>query len=1816
MNSFQDTRDDQLNSEQRQSPEDENFTVTHVVTSCSARNCSCRNGCTSSNTVNSIENNFCKVHRESSLLVNNLPITGCNGEFKKQQEEEFIKDNCRVYSSSLSPIEEVIALENQSTLGGSNVSINVLTNFKQSFINKKTCHVEKKDKSEINTCQAALSLSSPSSSSNLTQQCNCLTRELCACEVKDTQNKEQVTKDTVKNNNEIYCEFTQAIKSDTNHHKKCNGDVNNTGSVIFPSPVSDFINKETEGEKDISSYKVDTVTETTVAAAATSSVTRTSTSTGESVTCQVKKPPSTSKRFSKVIQSLLPSLGRSKKVKVKVNESSSSSSSNVNEITSQRDQVKRESINSSRLPQDTSCSVSHIDVTDEISSIMSSSTSYSFQGANKSKKNKSHKECVNLSDKNNSSTSSSCTGDLMKTNNINGTSKYNAKNNLQVNKNNNHEKHLPGDRNNNPPACEVASSSPSCSASSSLCNNSKSPSSSSNNKTNITVDHARNSLHPLGTPVEMDASMKEKIANYETLFRRRFGSRKSFTSTSSTASSVDAFHTEVIGTFRYSNSHSPARVTINACQRESSPLNPSAECKNTNDDDAPKLKKSFSRLKSDHQKFISQNQFSIEHINQGLLEKLMQKQKDQQQQQQQQSMSPQMSSERPLSVISLSPSDCINNISPKSPTSSSTCSHLAHASPGTSSHVLKHIRSASNPLMKPTIAPKPRNKGVTCSPPSLSPTKQKSIITTNNNNTTMQSSSTTDKVSNTSKIIQESLNEIKCKNNDGNRLKFNSPFSRQFSQLSLRKYSKQHPILQSFKSKSNCNCKSSSPSRCNCEPLKTLISTSSIASYADLNNRKDSNDESINSRNNARSLISRRLSSPNSTADDLVNELKNKIQSNESNVEQQQQQQVNGTGVVSSDPPRLVRSPCSLAPSSVRASIIKKKAMRKRSKSLDPATAAATLTVSSSPSTGITSLPSDSDVKRIDDSSVNLKSHRKSHSPPSDSDCDSDYSDENSIKDNGNNRHERLSRLDSLRRCEKSEIVAHENLKEHHHHHHERDDHHQVDSSETGKKVNYKSANDRRLSCFSSSSSSTCSSFKSTPPASPYLSSADGSNKSRHMKHHRTSTDTGDFIGKLSATSSTSTLTSSNAAIDKINDDESHDIKGDNENTCQTIELTAEEKKLRKLYFIASELTTTEAQFVDKMNLLARELKSIAEKHLPKEQTAELFKYLDVLRNVSDYLLSQLQESLTVYKDNHKIAHVLVQIGPFLNCYSCFMVEFDKIKSMFDDCLRRYPSFASDVRDFELSDRCQKLSVKHYLLKPVQRIPQYRLLLEDYLKNLPEGHVDYDDAVKALAIVSTVAEHANQVIKEGDSFTKLLAIQNSLFPNKEIIKPGRVFLKQGDLMKVSRKELQQRRVVLCSDCLFYLTLLQSGLYRLNHEIPLDCMRVSTQKEEHSAYNNELTIISPFRSLILQAKSTSERDAWYTAITCAIDEYNTRKRTFQKNRPECYITATTGENLIDLPHNNGHSSVNNNYNQSNECNDTCNSNYNNNGNNLNRNSGSSSPILGDECPIWVPDDRVTMCQQCYSEFSAFFRRHHCRACGKVVCRQCSANRVPLRYRKFRVSRVCDTCFDRLKEMMEEKKNTRQGLNDIALSVACPSPILSIKFTNNTSKVKSATLKSTCSNTSNSSSSNFATASDSELDYEKLISQFTRLSVPRLSKRKAKEVPASLKVNGNDSSSNLRGYLFMKKKNKSKCKRYWFVVKDKVLYRFNASEDVIALNSEVLLGWKLQLSTEPLDIHPADAVFHLIHEGRPTMTFAAESPEQRQLWVDVITEALVL
>ncbi|XP_004844989.1 FYVE, RhoGEF and PH domain-containing protein 6 isoform X2 [Heterocephalus glaber] len=558
-----------------------------------------------------------------------------------------------------------------------------------------------------------------------------------------------------------------------------------------------------------------------------------------------------------------------------------------------------------------------------------------------------------------------------------------------------------------------------------------------------------------------------------------------------------------------------------------------------------------------------------------------------------------------------------------------------------------------------------------------------------------------------------------------------------------------------------------------------------------------------------------------------------------------------------------------------------------------------------------------------------------------------------------------------------------------------------------------------------------------------------------------------------------------------------------------------------KVRHIAEEITSSEKVFVDVLKLLHidfRDAVAHASRQLGKPVIEErilnqILYYLPQLYELNRDLLSELEERMSNWTEQLRIADIFVKKGPYLKMYSTYIREFDKNIALLDEQCRRNSGFAAVVREFEMSPRCASLAVKHYLLKPVQRIPQYQLLLTGYLKNLLEDSAEYRDTQDALAVVIEVANHANDSMKQGDNFQKLMRIQCSLSGHQEILQPGRVFLKEGVLRKLSRKVMQPRMFFLFNDVLLYTTPLQSGMYKLNNMLSLAGMKVRKPCQE--AYQNELKIESVERSFILSASSASERDEWLAAISGAIDEHTKKRITFCPGRSLEEANAERQEEVTPL---------------------------------------------GSKAPIWVPDTRATMCMICTSEFTLTWRRHHCRACGKVVCQACSSNKYGLDYLKNQPARVCEHCFQELQKLDRQQSSSSPGGH----------------------RTPSSTLSSVLQ------------------------------SIPP--GRKQKKIPAALKeVSASTEDSSMSGYLYRAKGAKKPWKHLWFVIKNKVLYTYAASEDVAALESQPLLGFTV---TQRADEGAEPRVFQLLHKSMVFYVFKAEDAQSAQKWIEAFQEGTVL
>lgn len=225
----------------------------------------------------------------------------------------------------------------------------------------------------------------------------------------------------------------------------------------------------------------------------------------------------------------------------------------------------------------------------------------------------------------------------------------------------------------------------------------------------------------------------------------------------------------------------------------------------------------------------------------------------------------------------------------------------------------------------------------------------------------------------------------------------------------------------------------------------------------------------------------------------------------------------------------------------------------------------------------------------------------------------------------------------------------------------------------------------------------------------------------------------------------------------------------------------------------------------------------------------------------------------------------------------------------------------SYLKRCRMNPRHSQLNLEGYLLLPVQRIPRYRLLLEELLRSTPPMYEYMDDPLdRALAEISSLANNMNEGKRESESRRKLVLWQSRIrgkFPSP-LVQPHRRLIMDGPLLltRVVRKamvsfeainaqgdastvqvdclapELTPRPLVgiLCNDLLVLCRDPSEG------QDPSSCvdlwavLRMQTLPQPASiVHGNALRLVDNKAILYFDAPSPSDALNWYRAINLHI-----------------------------------------------------------------------------------------------------------------------------------------------------------------------------------------------------------------------------------------------------------------------------------------------------------------------------------------------------------
>uniref|UniRef100_A0A667ZVK7 Kalirin RhoGEF kinase b n=1 Tax=Myripristis murdjan TaxID=586833 RepID=A0A667ZVK7_9TELE len=305
-------------------------------------------------------------------------------------------------------------------------------------------------------------------------------------------------------------------------------------------------------------------------------------------------------------------------------------------------------------------------------------------------------------------------------------------------------------------------------------------------------------------------------------------------------------------------------------------------------------------------------------------------------------------------------------------------------------------------------------------------------------------------------------------------------------------------------------------------------------------------------------------------------------------------------------------------------------------------------------------------------------------------------------------------------------------------------------------------------------------------------------------------------------------------------------------------------KAMRGRMFVVNEMVQSEKDYVKDLGVIVEGFMSRLEvRGTPEEMRG---KDKIVFGNIQqiydwhrDFFLVELERCL---QDHDLLADLFIKHERRLHMYVVYCQN--KPKSEF--IVIEYETFFEEIQH-EISCR---MSISDYLIKPIQRITKYQLLLKDFLKYTSKAGLDCEEIEKAVELMSLVPKRCNDMMNLG----RLQGYEGKLTSQGKLLQQETFCVWEQDGGVLSRSK--ERRVFLFEQIVIFSELLRKGSSSPAYQFK-NSIKVSYLAMQDSVDGDPCKFVLWSRGsaerFTLQASSAGIKLTWVENIAALLDAQN-------------------------------------------------------------------------------------------------------------------------------------------------------------------------------------------------------------------------------------------------------------------------------------------------------------------------------------------------------
>jgi len=251
------------------------------------------------------------------------------------------------------------------------------------------------------------------------------------------------------------------------------------------------------------------------------------------------------------------------------------------------------------------------------------------------------------------------------------------------------------------------------------------------------------------------------------------------------------------------------------------------------------------------------------------------------------------------------------------------------------------------------------------------------------------------------------------------------------------------------------------------------------------------------------------------------------------------------------------------------------------------------------------------------------------------------------------------------------------------------------------------------------------------------------------------------------------------------------------------------------------EIVETEEDYIEDLSVIINSYMNPLESELiiTKDESNNIFSNITYILSANKELLELLRQNLTP----EGVADAFIQKCSLFRIYSTYCSNQQQGGQMVGKLKEQYAKFDTFLQVAQARPESQSLDLNSYLIKPVQRICKYPLLLRELIKVTTDPG-DTQKLQEAFKKVDELLIYINDKKRDAEAKDKVKDIANKLLgaENIKLVSPQRRYLSEGEMFVYSstNKKPKSGRYYLFND-LFLYTRKQGSKFKLKALIELD-----------------------------------------------------------------------------------------------------------------------------------------------------------------------------------------------------------------------------------------------------------------------------------------------------------------------------------------------------------------------------------------------------------